>query len=248
MYMVNNTGTNEFGYLEGFCSQAKDLLHTEKLAGERCDNDDECYNGRCYGGRCNGLASGEACSDTKQCSARLYCNGGSCADTVAVGNVCTADDDCSIDCICAAGSNRCQYVFYQNENTTVRDSRQWKSAVKRNINGNNGNWMTTDSTRQNGVTLINNEWAPDSNNLCQLRSETGILYPTNIFNDFTQLAFTISGPNECQCLYNTTGKHQILAIKPLSHVDSQYYRRTKSLNQWYLKSWIWLRNYLWINW
>ena len=62
----NSSGTPTFGYREAFCKHAKQLLLSNKLSGERCDEDKECLLGNCHEGRCKGLAAGEACTATNQ--------------------------------------------------------------------------------------------------------------------------------------------------------------------------------------
>lgn len=80
---------------------ASDLLLSEKLSGERCMEDKECLMGYCKNRRCAGLAAGESCTNTNQCTAGYFCSGNVCTATQAQGAACTADDDCAIDMICA---------------------------------------------------------------------------------------------------------------------------------------------------
>ena len=203
----NNSGTDEFGYLEGHCRDPRELLGASKLHGEKWSNDIECLMGNWDSstGRCSGLAAGEICTSDEQCQSGYYCNANIWTVVPLQGAACTGDNSCPIDMICAQGANTCEYLFNEVENVTARDPRMWISGVKRNTPGNNGEWRTTDYVQQNGVNLTNNQWDPSTANICELRSVADRLYPNGNYEDFTQMAISISDPTDCHCLYNTTG-------------------------------------------
>ena len=157
-------------------------------------------------GRCAGLLPGESCTDSIQCSAGYYCNANVWTVVAGNGNACTNDNDWAIDQIWDITLNTCNFVYHENEWTTIGDARRCKTGVKGTQSGNTGRCRVTEYIQQNGANLTNNQCDLDTGNVCQLRARNNArLYPELRYNDFTQLAFTISNPTDWHCLYNKTG-------------------------------------------
>ena len=201
----NNSGTTGFGYAQAYWVGAKELLKSSKLAGEMWSHDNECLLGYWDSGRCYGYAAGEKCTSTSQWIAGYYWKSNTWTVVVSQGSAWSSDDDWAIDCIWAAASSKCEYAFAQNENTTVNDARQWKSATKSTTSGSSGLCKTTDYVQQNSVNLTNYVCNPNSTNLWTLKSLTTTIYPENKFNDFTKYSYTVSGPLDWHWTYNVSG-------------------------------------------
>ena len=112
----DDTGAMQTGHMEAFCVKAKQIMNGVKLAGDRCGDPDECYMRNCVDGVCVGLVQGSYCTSHLECGLGLACLTNVCDTVLGQGVACTAgdDDQCEIGMICEAGSNRCQYAYYQN--------------------------------------------------------------------------------------------------------------------------------------
>jgi hypothetical protein len=71
-------------------------------AGWPCCTDSNCLTSKCSEDICEGKKSGEACSESGECSAGLYCDQ-VCKDYVDLGDFCQKDDECPAGSGCNSG-------------------------------------------------------------------------------------------------------------------------------------------------
>jgi hypothetical protein len=95
------------------CSSSKCTEWYYKSAGDACTTENECSYAEgtistvCTAGKCESVASGAACSDSRQCVDGLWCNFGtattrSCGARIAAGADCRSGDVCAAGYSCSA--------------------------------------------------------------------------------------------------------------------------------------------------
>ena len=78
----------------GTCGD-KEKVGKVLVAGEECENSDQCLSGKCESNKCSSVATGGNCTETFECAKGNFCDkvSGTCKAQLSSGATCNGDDN-----------------------------------------------------------------------------------------------------------------------------------------------------------
>lgn len=96
-------------------SECTKIAEHQKLPGEYCEKDNECYYVGCKNNKCVGIEVDNFCDEDAECMPGLYCIGKVCKNLQKEDESCEKGRKCRVDAFCNAKTGKCvNYMSLEN--------------------------------------------------------------------------------------------------------------------------------------